>query len=751
MINKIILKYFGKFINKSFDLSPITVFIGKNESGKTTLFDAIFDCICSPNNKVSHGKRLKNRYGDKREAELEFNGKPLELDTDEFINLNAIHSGNIVLDFSSGNSWIDKIKSALFYGGVDPNPIIYELEQESSTHANKPHIRDLRKIEEEKERIENELQEISRKKEEILNNEKNILKQDNNLKDLEFNSTKLENRIAQLKKQLEQQNKIKQRNEYLSVLSFLNSGEKIKEQLDNLKVFKEARAEELNMHTTQINNLESKYQEEKGSIQILQKDIENRKEKLNIKNKQKEEKKYLSELAHQLLSKIKNIETPVIKKIKWNPVLLIFASVSIISGILLFLLIPGFELKLILMCTGLISGIIMLFLSKKVILTQDTSGSKNFIAELKDEWRTRLRRESTLTAETKDGLVRELIQYENDYDVLVKNIQEEISEFELKEKNLIENKNIALELVEEIKIKNEALNSRLKEYGLSNIYDYYKKMENYNNLNSSYKNWGLELNKKLLNFKKQDATILKTEIDMQIRNIDNEITEEQKTETAVKQITNELSNLELELRELQNRKAGLKNYISENKGVVKGSLGDIPEKIVSLEKSKKYFQEQIDEINLNIKASALAKDIFTDISENMDTLMYDLQDEIKDQFANIIPDLREVTIKKLDKDAISITDAGGEPRILDNLSRGTVDTFYFSCRLALVQRAFKEESILILDEPFHSMDKERELKALELLNEFYKTNNWQIILFSKDESIKDNISNIFSDAKIHIL
>ncbi len=753
MIKRIILKYFGKFINKTFDFSPVTVFIGKNESGKTTLFDAIFDCICSPNNKISHGKRLKNRYGDKREASIEFNSKPLELDADQFLNLNAVHSGAIDLDFSSNSNWIDKIKSALFYGGIDPNPIIYELEQESSTYANKPHIKQLKKIEEEKERIENELKELNQKKQDILNNELNINKQDENLKDMELDFVKVNEKVQIIKKDLEQQNKIKQRNEYLSVLEFLNNGENIKSQLDNLNDFKEDKSGDFNKHAEEINILKATLQKETGSMQILQSDIQNKKEELSIKNKQREDKKYLSELSQAFLLKIKNSETKtsVIKKIKWNPITLILASVFIIAGILFFLLIESFEVKVILLCISLIAGIILLFLSKKTTLTHDTSHMKNLLIEIKDEWKTRLRGENTLHAETKDSLIRELIQYETDYAAITKNIQEKRSELELKEKSLAESNNIIDRLNERIKNKNEILNEQLKEWGLNSIYDYHKKIEKYDNLNNTYKNWELELNKKLSAYKKQDASILKTEIDMQIRKLDNEITEEEKPDTAIKKMANELHKLEEELSGIQNRRMNLKTNISESKGILKGSIGDIPEKIVSLEKSKKYFQEQIDEINLNISAAGLAKEIFTEISENMDTLMIDLQDDIKEKFSDIVPELREISISKLDKDAISITDAGGELRLLDNLSRGTVDTFFLSARLALVQRAFKEESILILDEPFHSMDKERELKSLKLLNEFHKKNNWQIILFSKDETIKSNIGKIFKDVKIHIL
>lgn len=42
MISGIQLNQFGKFVRKEFNLSDtVTVFFGKNESGKTTIFDAL--------------------------------------------------------------------------------------------------------------------------------------------------------------------------------------------------------------------------------------------------------------------------------------------------------------------------------------------------------------------------------------------------------------------------------------------------------------------------------------------------------------------------------------------------------------------------------------------------------------------------------------------------------------------------------------------------------------------------------------
>ena len=46
VLSRLTLQKFGKFVDKAFDFSDITVFRGDNETGKTTLFDAISVALC---------------------------------------------------------------------------------------------------------------------------------------------------------------------------------------------------------------------------------------------------------------------------------------------------------------------------------------------------------------------------------------------------------------------------------------------------------------------------------------------------------------------------------------------------------------------------------------------------------------------------------------------------------------------------------------------------------------------------------
>ena len=100
MIREIRLKRFGKFTDQVFPLSIMTLFLGTNESGKTTLFDGLFKAMCNPKTNKRHGKHLKDRYGGRQDVKLVFSGEPFEIDEDEFLQLYAIRSGDIHLSFA---------------------------------------------------------------------------------------------------------------------------------------------------------------------------------------------------------------------------------------------------------------------------------------------------------------------------------------------------------------------------------------------------------------------------------------------------------------------------------------------------------------------------------------------------------------------------------------------------------------------------------------------------------------------------
>ena len=138
MISKLVLTNFGKFQGVTFELAPVTLVYGPNEAGKTTFFDGLFQALCDPSETKKLGKLLKDRYGVARVASaVILNG--VSVSDDEFMNLFAIRAGQFNLELSQGSEWMEKLKSCLFHGGIDPKILSEEFDKLSSNKKNHLH------------------------------------------------------------------------------------------------------------------------------------------------------------------------------------------------------------------------------------------------------------------------------------------------------------------------------------------------------------------------------------------------------------------------------------------------------------------------------------------------------------------------------------------------------------------------------------------------------------------------------------
>ena len=98
MIKSLFLNGFGRHKNQTFAFGKVTIFRGDNESGKTTIHDAIFKALCSPKGASLAAKTLRARYGSDAATSIAFDGetKPI-IEESMFRDLLSIRSGEIVL------------------------------------------------------------------------------------------------------------------------------------------------------------------------------------------------------------------------------------------------------------------------------------------------------------------------------------------------------------------------------------------------------------------------------------------------------------------------------------------------------------------------------------------------------------------------------------------------------------------------------------------------------------------------------
>lgn len=154
MITGLRIERFGAFADRELRFGAVTLFVGPNESGKTTIVDALCDALCKPRSNRTAGKRLALRYGTERLVTADFDGGPMTIPEDAFYDLYAIRSGDLTIDVKPGVSWVEALKAELFTAGLDPKRLQAALARRASTDGGSRHNRELRGLQEERSRLQ---------------------------------------------------------------------------------------------------------------------------------------------------------------------------------------------------------------------------------------------------------------------------------------------------------------------------------------------------------------------------------------------------------------------------------------------------------------------------------------------------------------------------------------------------------------------------------------------------------------------
>ncbi len=154
MITRLRLDRFGAFEGCELEFAAVTLFVGPNESGKTTIVDALCEVLCKPRSNRIAGKRLALRYGSDRLASAAYDGDPMTVPEDAFGDLFAIRSGDLTLDVRPGASWVEALKTDLFTAGLDPKRLHAVLARRAGTDGGSRHNRELRQLRDDQRRLE---------------------------------------------------------------------------------------------------------------------------------------------------------------------------------------------------------------------------------------------------------------------------------------------------------------------------------------------------------------------------------------------------------------------------------------------------------------------------------------------------------------------------------------------------------------------------------------------------------------------
>ncbi|OGR67827.1 MAG: hypothetical protein A2081_04255 [Elusimicrobia bacterium GWC2_61_19] len=175
------------------------------------------------------------------------------------------------------------------------------------------------------------------------------------------------------------------------------------------------------------------------------------------------------------------------------------------------------------------------------------------------------------------------------------------------------------------------------------------------------------------------------------------------------------------------------------RAVSEARLGGLPARLNQAETELELEKAELAELELQAKAYALAAGAFTRLAETSAMAFETLGKEVTTTLRAVLPEVY-AEFKVFDAAGAAVTDAGGIKRSVKNLSSGMRDLFMLAARLTIAHRARLTPeglapALLVLDEPFYTLDTARERAAIKLLGNFHKTTGWQIIILTKDATL----------------
>ena len=265
----------------------------------------------------------------------------------------------------------------------------------------------------------------------------------------------------------------------------------------------------------------------------------------------------------------------------------------------------------------------------------------------------------------------------------------------------------------------------LKEFHLETLEEYEDKLKKQREIN-------LELAKKRESLEKLLGMDETKWLD-KIEKIDSKKTSEKYDAQAHEELMKEEKTIESGLFELE-------------KPFIKLGLDNPYEILIKISEVEKRLEEK----DTTLAAVKIFDEILSKISEERDLLLLKVfknKDSLIYEYLQKILGEKRISEIYFEKGDLNVELNSGEKYGLSSLSRGTADQILFTFRLSILKEISKEPSFLLLDDPFLTSDYERRGKLAAILSDFVD-DGWQVFYLTFDEHIKELLTSKITIAKI---
>ncbi|BDA77619.1 double-stranded DNA repair protein Rad50 [Leptospira kobayashii] len=764
------LKKFGLFVNKSFSFKQITIFYGGNESGKTTIFDAIVSSLIKVSGTTVYGKKVNARY--QKDKSVQSSIPSYSLSAPSFLHTYAIREGNVQFNLDEDknkNEVIQVIQNSLFDTGFDPKKLKERCLEFSEKTGNRRAAKNYKSL---KESLDKAGADFFKTDQERMNS----LKEWSSIPDLEIKKQNLEVELKKIEESLLQTNaryEILEKKETLSTLDKLYASillweDKFKN-ISYLKKLLESNSE------TALTSSEKKSTELSFEIKSLKNASEEKEKKITSLSLEKQEadKKFNSlsafeSMARSFEKRLDEILSATIVKteIVWQiPYIVASISVSLIGFITSILsanngfsVTPLFIGGLLLVLTG---GLVFLLFGKKTNIKKDEESLNAHVKYLSEDMILQTKETIRPILATKDGIREALKDY-------FSHLESERRQTQMKEDSLVSEKNLLTDISKKIrKLQEEweetktTVDEILKKSNSTSIEEYKEKIRSAKSILTEFS----DLDSHLLQIAKEYQTKSIEELKLRTKdkldhyekeNIPKDFSSDEKNEKSNLKLTIESKKKEKDAKskEVHELQYSLASLVATSTERLNRILKEWEKSSTDLDKVKKDF----DDAELNFAAYQNLAKVFGDMDANSGNQMQVLIESLGKRWNQL---LSGNELKKLEWDDISKKpssfDKRNELREFENLSTGTQELLSFALRLEYAKRMSGEEKIpwILLDEPFRHMDETRTGSAVNYCLDFLGKEEWNGVFFTFDSNlvkmIRENAKSKNLDCILHEL
>ena len=753
MIKSLLLENFGRFREKTFDFAPVTVFFGNNESGKTTLFDALLDVVSSPKASTKPGKILADRYGTDRQLVPEFDGEHLQINAGDFLNLFAVRSGSISLEIEQNSQWMNQVKASLFSGGIDPLTIAAEIGNIITSRGKNSLAVEAKTITAEFESLEADRKRNEAERQKCFEEEKRIAGAEERLAQAREKISQLEAAQGELEKSLKQQELLRQEKALASIRADAAEWRRNKDEQEKNARFTSVVFEDLKKREADVQRLNTEAEKAAALEEETQHELAGCTEEKNRWEGEKSRRDPVGILAGFMRDTLVPREKLVREK-TCRPLqkpFLAAAAILLAAGILVFFL-TSYGWGILAAAMGAAGVcIIIAFISHA---EDDTSALDEAVRAAREKWKKEtgedpgLHYEEILAAFEKaaeksraaaEGYARASAR--------TAELEQKANAFAMQKKHANDNADTT----------QRRLRSLLDEAGTSDISDYAARLEKNRNTLERGKELGEKLKKALADYGAASPAELEDTIRGKINEISGNITETELSAQELRAKENQLREIKKQLEILHNQEKEDWGSFNKEVGTIGERLRGLPEKIAGCEKGMLEKKARLAEIERQLRAAKIAQELFASIAEDSGLMLEELSSEIGGLFSSITnidtntdtnTDTkieRAVSMGNFSMANISVDDAQGESRDSSFLSAGTRDAFLLATRLVLARKSQDSaaRAIIVLDEPFLALDRPRTERTLSILEKFHKATFWQLVLFTKDKETVNQARVVF--------